>query len=268
MGLAETLDRLMSPPWSLVSQDDGTEISGQFPPQNLRENVSGTWSEASTLGLPTPVLQFVKGDLETIQVDLKIFSKHRGLLGTGIGADDVEERIAQMRDAARADPDLGRPHVWLFSVGTQFSQTVVIRTVGGIRYDRMIPQDGGVLRGAMFTLDMARYVPYSVTDLTAQAESLVTPARTGETYEHIARRVHGDPLLGEALRRRNPDRRILEEGDLVHVPNARKLRGEVLPLTPQSLFLQRGKTAQRDNLVTTFSERGEPKPTHVLLEDW
>lgn len=262
MGFADLLTKTLT--WTLVSQDDGTEIEGDFPAGEVVENIAGAWAEQSTIGLDQPVLQFVGGVLDTLSIEVRVFAKHRGALGTGIGADDIGDKVAQIRELARRDPDLGRPHVWLFAIGTQLSQRVVVRSVSPIKYDRF--RDDGTIRGIVCTFDMARYEPYSVSGL-AEAESLVTPARTGETYEHVAARVHNDPLLGEALRRRNPDRRVLVEGDLVHVPTARILRREITPLVPQSIPLKAGE-AQRANIVEAFRDRGQPTTSFVLLEDW
>lgn len=265
MGFADLLIQQVR--WTLVSLDDGTSIEGQFPATNLRENVSGVWSQQGTVGLNQPILQFIRGELETIQFDAKVFANHQGTLGTRPGNEEnIRETVDLIRNLPRRDPDLGRPHVWVLSVGSEFTQRVVVQSVGGIRYDRMRPVDGS-LRGVLFSITMWRYEPFDVRDLTGAAESLVTPARTAETYEHIARRVHGDPLLGEALRRRNPDKRVLQEGDLVHVPNARILRRESLPLTPQSLFLKDGD-AQRENKVASFEARGGSTLSHLLLTDF
>lgn len=260
--LADLLTRPVT--WTLISQDDGTEIDGDFPGQNVVENVGGSWATQSTLGLDQPILQFMGGELETITLDVKVWAKHRGILGTGLLADDIEDRVNTIRNLARKDQDLGRPHVWLFSIGKQFLQRVVVQKVGGIAYDRF--RDDGSLRGALFSLELARYEPYSISGL-AEAESLVTPVKYGDTYELIAKRVHGDPLLGEALRRRNPDKRIPEVGDLIHVPSRRILRAEVYPLTPQSLFLKDGD-AQRANLVAAFTDRGGAALSHILTQDW
>lgn len=272
--------------WALVSQDfPGHEILGDFPPVDLIENVSATWVEQSTLGLSQPILQFVGGTADTFSFQARVWAKHQGILGTGLLRDDVDEKVAEIKAAARAHPDLGRPEVFLFaiasvglarSIGTllgikapepQIAVQVVVRSVGGIRYDRF--RGDGSMRGAIFSMDLVRYEPYDAEALvtTQEAESLVTPARTGESYEHIAARVHGDPTLGEALRRRNPERPVLAVEDLVHVPSARILRREITPLTPQSLALRSGDE-QRENKLAAFKARGGPVSTHVLLKNW
>lgn len=264
-GVRDTVNKLFRPvTWSLISQDDGTEIEGDYPAMNVTENIEADWAEQDTIGRDQPILQFVGGKLDTVTLELRVWAKHRGILGRGLQGDDIEARVEQLRSLPRRDPDFGRPHVWLFSIGTQFSKRVVVRSVGNISYDRV--RSDGSLRGATFSITFLRYEPFSATAL-AEGESLVTPARSGESYEHIAQRVLGDPILGEALRRRNPDRRVLAVNDLVHVPSRRILRDEINPLTPQSLPLRTGD-AQRANLIEAFRDRGQATVSHVLLEDW
>jgi hypothetical protein len=272
--------------WSLSSMDfPGLEYTGDFPPIEVTENISGSWAEQKTLGLIQPILQFTGGNLETIEISIKVWAKHQGILGTGLLTDDIETRVEQIKDLPRPFPGLNRPQVWLFAMvpkssflsavisqainlkgpTPQLSQQVVVTSVGGIKYDPF--RGDGSLRGATFDISMSRYEPFDINNTATEAESLVTPAITGETYEHVAKRVHGDPNLGEALRRRNPDKLILREGDLVHVPSAKILRRESLPLTPQSLPLKNGDS-QRQNILAAFQDRGGPQYTHVLKKDW
>lgn len=266
--------------WTLVSADaKSPTLEGQFEAQNLVENISGAWAQHATLGLTQPILQFLGGELETITLDVKVFARFdpifKSLKGPLSLADedfDVGDLVEVIRNLPRANPDLGRPEVWIFAIGEQFTQRVIVKSVGGIRYDRFRPMKplgagGGEIRGVLCSFELWRYEPYSVSTLTGAAESLVTPTKEGETYEHVAGRVHGDPLLGESLRRRNPDRRTLVAGDLVHVPEARILRRESLPLTPQSLFLRTGE-AQRALLVDAIDIHGGTTPSHVVLGDF
>ena len=267
MGLSDLL--IPNVVWNLDSLDTSAPLSieGQFPATNLQENISGNWAEQSTLGLSQPLLQFVSGNLDTITCEVMVWAKHQGVIGTGLGADDIEETVNLIRRLPRVNPDLGRPMVYLFSIGTQFIRQVVVRSVGGIRYGRMRPKDG-TLRQVIFTLDMAAYQPFDPASFTGEAaESLVTPAKDGDSYEHIANRVHGDATLGEALRRRNPERRRLTAGDLVHVPRASILRKEITPLTPASLFLQDGD-AQRDLFNDTLAAHASDILSHVVLTDF
>lgn len=265
--------------WSLVSEDDGSTLEGQYEPQNMVENIAGAWAAQGTLGLAQPILQFIGGELDVITLDVKVYARFdpvwKFLQGPLFLKDedfDVGDLVERIRNLPRATPELGRPMVYLFSVGEQVSKRVVVKSVGGIRYDRFRPMKplgvgGGEIRGVLCSFELWRYEPFDGKALISAAESLVTPAKEGETFEHIAARVHGDPILGEALRRRNPDLRTLAPGDLVHVPDASILRRELLPLKPQSLFLRDGD-AQRSNLLTTIELHGAAARSHVIREDF
>ena len=256
MGLSDVL--FQDTPWTLTSLDDGTFIEGQFPPQQLTENVAGVWAEGNTIGLDQPILQFVRGALETITLEAKVWAKHQGILG--LFEDNVKDVVDQIRNLPRPDPSLGRPHVWILCVGDEFSQQVVVRSVGGIRYDRLRPWNKS-LRGAMFSIEFLRYTEYSLEAIASVAESLIIDIQDGDFYETIAAREYGDASLGEVLRRRNPGMLDPKSGEQLHIPPVNIVRGQ-LSLTPTSLPLKANeRTAQlfRDSLnlrsvpITTYN---------------
>ena len=90
-------------------------VEGQYRPNNLVENVSGRWAEQGTLGLSQPVLQFIRGELETVTFDAKIWARHDGILGTGANRDDIRSIRDSIRNMPKRDSSLGRPHVWLLT---------------------------------------------------------------------------------------------------------------------------------------------------------
>lgn len=270
--------------WSLVSLDKGTKLVGQFEPQNLTESVGGVWASESTIGLDQPILQFIRGEQETISCDVKLWAKHNGFdkrrgpigalataldnavdnaaVSTALHGDNIAETRDKIRDLCRRDPDLGRPHIYLFSVGEEFSQQVVVKSVGGIRYDAMRPEDGS-LRSVLFHLEMLRYVEYDTTSLLQTvSESLIIPVRDGDDYETIAWRLYGDARLGEVLRRRNPDKRKLVIGDLIHIPPINKVRAE-LSQTSSSLFL-RDSAAQNAVFSDALALRSRARLVHGI----
>tara|TARA_Y100000004_G_scaffold164359_1_gene194444 strand:+ start:573 stop:1373 length:801 start_codon:yes stop_codon:yes gene_type:complete len=255
--------------WTLTSEDTGDFIEGQFRPVNLTENISATYAEQTTLGLGQPVLQFINNQADTISFTAKVWAYSQGLLGTGLGKnslaqDDIEEVVEAIKELPRPSPDLGRPEVYILTVGATFSQRVVVQSVGGIRYDNMRPSQGGSMRGVTFEIACIRYVPIGEATATP-AESLIYRAKTGDFYESITAAVYGRAILGEALRRRNPDRRELQEGDPVHVPPERILDRE-LTLKPQSTALKRTK-AQQALQDSFFDKRAGPWVT-VLPEGY
>jgi len=256
--------------WTLASLDvPGVGVEGQFRPNNLVENVSGEWAEVATLGLQQPILQFMRGSLETISFDAKVWAKHAGVFGTGAGADEIKELVDTIRNLPRVDENLGRPHVFTFTWTEDYQQDVVVRSVGGIRYDSARPEyllgaKPASLRGVMFRIEMARYVEYAVADLVAASESLIIYAKLGDTFEVIAKRLYGDANLGEVLRRRNPGYEVtgLTEGDRLHiVPKATARREH--NAKRQSLALRRG-ASQEELFRSTLDKRSADYRSHRL----
>jgi hypothetical protein len=239
--------------WTMTSLDDGTYIEGQFRPTGLTENISAQYAEQATLGHSQPVLQFIRGELETISFQAKCWAYSQGLLGTQVGK----------LDFCGIDPGLGRPHVWVLTVGESFQQQVVCRSVGGIRYDMMRPAQGGSLRGVLFQMDLLRYVPVGAS--VEPAESLIYRAKTGDYYEAIAASIYGKAILGEALRRRNPEYRTLPEGTPIHVPPRRSLERETRALKPQTIALA-NNAAVRALTQDTLDVHAGPYISITLLE--
>lgn len=241
--------------WTMTSLDDSTVIEGQFRPDNFVENVSGVWAEQGTLGLTQPIIQFIRGDLETITFDARIRAKHQGVFGTGKGADEIKDVVDQIRDMARRDDTLGRPHIWQLAWTDDFEATVVVRSVGGIRYEHARPEAflGAVpssIRGVIFRLDLARYTEYNLSSSVGAAESLIVYVKDGDFYESVARRVYNDANLGDVLRRRNPDKPALEPEDRLHIPPKATARKE-LSLVPASLIFN---TSISDTRVGVFRD--------------
>ncbi len=238
--------------WTMTSQDDGSFFEGQFRPTALTENISAVYSDVGTLGMGQPIVQFIRGNVDTITFTAKCWAYSQGLLGTGLGknslaTDDIEEMVDGIKAMCRIDADLGRPHVYILTVGGTFERQVVVQSVGGIKYDNMRPFDGGSMRGVTFDITCLRYVAFGET-ATAN-ESLIYRAKSGDFYESICASVYKRPILGEALRRRNPERRDLQEGDPVHVPPANVLNRE-LDLKPQATALKPGTSV--DALKESF----------------
>ena len=232
MGLISDL-LLPSLNWKLTSLDTSVVIEGQFLPQDLTENISSDYSSTTTTARGAPFIHFSAEGSRSITFTARVFAKHQGLFG--LLQDEIEDLVTKIRRSPSVDSDLGRPHVWLFEAGKYVEMKCVVRSVGGITYDRMRPLDGS-LRGISCRLDLLEFVDYSTQSATAN-ESLVVPILEGDSYELLASRHYGDPNAGEALRRRNPERPTPVAGEVIHVPPKDKLmRG--FRRAPQSRVLK------------------------------
>ena len=151
------------------------------------------------------------------------------------------------------------------AVGDTLTMTCVVKTVGGIRYDRMRPFDG-TLRGVTFQVELWRFDEYDVSLAGGGAESLVLALRENESFENLAVRVYGDASVGEPLRRRNPQFVVPEAGNLIHLPPKASLtvgftlKADSVPLNPTD----RQTTARRAH----FALRAKKHRSHVLGPEW
>lgn len=231
MGIISDL-LLPSLAWKLTSLDTGEVIEGQFIPQDLTENIGADYTTTSTVTRKEPFVHFSNQGARSITFTARVFAKHQGLFG--VLQDEIEDLVTKIRKAPLVDGNLNRPHVFQFEAGKYVSMTCVVRSVGGITYDRMRPLDGS-LRGLSCRFDLLEFRDYSVDGTTAN-ESLVVPILEGDSYELLAKRHYGDANAGEALRRRNPDRPTPVAGEMIHIPPKQSLLKGFL-MRPQSKAL-------------------------------
>jgi len=186
----------LPPRWRLVRADPpgkGQSIVGQFHAEEYVENVSTEWAEVSIPTRSEPVLQWAKGNADT--------AAFRATLYAETAIDDIDAEIRALKAACRRDEKLARPPVFLFVYGA-IEFTVVVTSVGGIRYDELWA-DG---RARRVTFDLALRAirsPYTLTgtDPTARPHlSRYKPFVAGDTYESLALREYGDPIYGVWLR--------------------------------------------------------------------
>jgi len=128
----------------------------------------------------------------------------------------------------------------------------IVKGVTGIAYDRLRPITGDH-RGITARVSLERWTEYDYTLAGSAAESLVQPFRFGDSFEAIAGRVYGDPNLGEALRRRNPDKLEGGVGVFLHLPPESSLTSG-FSLTPQSVTFAatNGASALRRSYFKTY----------------
>lgn len=261
--MASTSDLfLQSLAWKLTSEDDGTVIEGQWAPSNHTHDMSAEYSAERTLGRSQPILQYDGDTLEKMKFQAHVRAMHQGVLGAG--QETIEDLVEKIKGTVRKT-ELGRPHVYVFESGDSISFTCVVKSIGGIVYDRMRPLDG-TLRGVTFDIELWRYEPYDANMTGSAAESLVLPLRENESFEGLAARVYGDPTVGEALRRRNPDKLVPTPGDLVHLPpKAMLVRGFS---REQQTPVLRGNDEKSRAVVQHFLSRHRAYRSHTLGREW
>jgi hypothetical protein len=191
--------------WYMIVQessplmDRGHRISGQFTPQQISQNMGANIPEAGGYSRAAPIIQWIGGKLRTFTFQARLFSSHR---------DDntAAEKLAELEYLLEEHEGMGRPPLVSFFWGIAIPDgfPCFVESLGGVTYDE-IRLDGS-LRGVTLSLTLKRWSPWRFEQVvtTPGQQTPVHIAVHGETYEMIAEREYGDPMLGVLLRQMNP----------------------------------------------------------------
>lgn len=172
-------------------------IRFQFPPESYQEDHSGNWASATSLGRDKPILHFASGEQESFSFEAKLYARHEG--------ESIEDLLDVLKRAPKRDSTLGRPPRWEFVWGSILHETVIVKSVGNIRFDEI--RSDGSIRGASLQIELWNFVPNDV-ELTSPGtpppSTFYVITKTNDSWEDLALREYRDPRLGDLLRRRNP----------------------------------------------------------------
>lgn len=213
-------------------------------------------------------------------------------LGAGEETEEgtVREQIDKLKQFTRKNPDFGRIERCMFSYGVEMEFEVFVRSVGGIVYDDI--RSDGTIRGATFQITLEKIKAENQADVAGTSlAALITSgigiistiagaasfaasnnainipggslhtigktitAKQGMSFESIALQEYGNPLLGDILRRAQPERANLKPGDKVILVK----KEEILQMrvTPQAVALRNSQT-NRTLLQEYLTLRGTP----------
>ena len=189
-------------------------------------------------------------------------------------ATNVRDEIEKLKNMTRPVDKLGRLERFVFTYGTEIEFLVLVQSVGGIRYDEI--RSDGTIRGATFAMQLKKINPANLAQaagvslaaglkaafgiittvvggvagvsklnrgklINIPGGSLHTISKTvivkqGMTFESIARSEYGNPLLGDILRRAQPQKADLKTGDEIVLVQ----KDEIIqiPVTQQSVALK------------------------------
>lgn len=169
--------------WRLTSLDDSKlSFTGQFPAENLTENVGVRQNETTAPGQSTPLIQFGSGEVETITFRARVFRTSpvsgsafdalsnpvgtafaalQGNAGPLIGNGSVKDQIELLKRFSRKDEALGRNHRCILTIGTEMEFEVFCRSIGGIAYDDI--RSDGTIRGASFDIQFTKIKPENLS---------------------------------------------------------------------------------------------------------
>ena len=252
--------------WSLVGQDPQVStlnFTGDFIAENQSESVGSRLDEQGSLNKPKPNFQWLGGEAEAFQFQSRIWARD--------SFTSVKPQIELLKSMARRNKDLRRAPIFLFTSGTEIGFTCFVK---GVQFEYDEHKADGSIQGAVVSIGLQKIddtiVQAAATSLAAQikqAAGIVAAAagigsivgrikniagfsvhtlgrdvtvKSGETFESIAKREYGSALIGDILRRAQPDKFDLKVGDkifLIEPSEARQIR-----VTQQSV-------SQKDTVV-------------------
>lgn len=259
--------------WMLFNLDTEETLSGQFEPVNLTEEVSSSYSEKWALNRQNSIMQFVHGNTGTLSFEGRFFLQYGLDLGIkltfGIEDADPATRLNILKQWAQRDTKLRRPPLLSFWVGDEAEINVpecVIDSISNINY-RLLTSDGKI-KDVSFTLNLRRYYPWLQESEAKKADTYHHYVKQGEYYELLTQQQYGDPMMGDVIRKRNPDFPNPVVGDRIPLPDYSKLKKEIIQ--PKSIPLKTGfgtqLTPQKELRLRMFELRSETYYSHVVLE--
>jgi len=182
--------------WQLVSLEGGPYFESQYPLQKFKEAGPGSnFAEGKSLGNPYTVLQFLNGKTERCRLDAFFFARHWG--------EQITDYVDTLKELAKVDETLGRPHVCYFVWGSYFAIDCIVEDVGDIEWGGLrIDQ---VPRVASVPITLVKWTgsPLVAGAPQGNRETLHIFSRQGTSYEMLAYEKYRNPMLGVLLRRHN-----------------------------------------------------------------
>lgn len=133
-----------------ILSDPGKVIEVQFNPNTLVFRKDAVVAEIGIPGLNSPILQYVRGDAETLDLELFCDTTRDGM---GNGARDVSEFTAPIRRLVDIDPAFNAIPIVRFSWGTLHFTAVVV----GVEQTFTLFSPAGVPLRAMLRLRLKEY---------------------------------------------------------------------------------------------------------------
>ena len=187
-------------------------INVLFNPTEYTINRGASYTEMAVPGLATPILQFIRGEAQTVDLELFLDGTNR--------RQPVEKDLDELRRFVVIDGKLHAPPVCRFDWGAVHFQGVVTSLKERFQ---LFAEDGRVLRTRV-TLTIKSY---QSAEVQLRELRLSSPDRThvrvfleGETLAQVAYEAYGDPRLWRVIARENGIERprFIEPGTPLRIP--------------------------------------------------
>lgn len=197
----------------IVVERTGERIDVSFNPEEYSLNKDNNYASQAIPGLSSPILQFVHGNLRTLEMEL--------FFDTTDARTDVRDQTQKVTDLLKIDRELHAPPVLRVSWGSLNLRCVLARA--NQKFVKFL-EDGRPTR-ARITVSFSEFIDperdaKEVNKQTADFTKVYTVKR-GDTLSGIAVRFYENPALWRPIAAANgiDDPRDLEPGRELHVPS-------------------------------------------------
>jgi hypothetical protein len=201
----------------------GEDITVMFNPEEYTLNKDINYAQTGVPGLSAPILQFVHGNMQTLEMELFLdtYEAHRENGRTlNRAASDVRVLSRKVTDLMNIDATMHAPPVLLFTWGSLSFTCVLARA--SQRFVMFVADGTPVRARLQVTFNEFRNVDLEAKEVKRESAnfSKVHVVRQGETLSLIAAQTYGNAALWRpiALVNHVENPRSLEAGSLLRIP--------------------------------------------------
>jgi hypothetical protein len=177
-----------------------------FNPEEYTVNADVTYAQAALPGLGAPLLQFVHGNMKTLEMELLVdsYEEHRdGSRLLNNAGDDVRTLTRKITDLLTIDASLHAPPILVFVWGSLSFTCVLAKATQ--RFIMFRPDGVPVRARLQVTFNEFTNLEYEAKERKRETAdfSKVHVVGEGETLSGIAARVYENPALWRPIAQRN-----------------------------------------------------------------
>lgn len=181
-------------------------IPVMFNPEEYTLNRDINYAQTAVPGLSGPIIQFVHGNLQTLEMELFLdtYETHKeGDRTINEGGDDVRNLTRKITELIDIDPTTHAPPILLFTWASLSFRCVLARA--NQRFIMFQPNGTPVRARLQVTFNEFRNGDFEAKEIKRETAdfSKFHQIAAGETLSGIAGRVYGNPKLWRAIARRN-----------------------------------------------------------------
>ena len=190
----------------ITNTDTGDAVEVLFNPEEYTINKDNNFAQIAVPGLKSPLLQFVHGNLKTLEMELLVdtYEKHTsGSRVVNAAHQDVRTLTQKITHFLDINPETHAPPVLLFTWGSLVLRCVLARV--SEKFIMFLPTGIPVRAKLQVTFNEftnAEFEAKEVKRETADYSKLYTVGQ-GETLTDVATKVYQNPLMWRAIAIRN-----------------------------------------------------------------